>query len=40
MRFLGTGAAELYPNPYCDCEVCERARRAKRDSAAQRVPFE
>ena len=29
MRFLGTGAAELYPNPYCDCEVCERARRAK-----------
>ena len=29
MRSLGTGAAELYPNPYCDCEVCERARRAK-----------
>ncbi len=27
MLFLGTGAAELFPNPYCDCEVCQRARR-------------
>lgn len=26
MLFLGTGAAELYPNPYCDCETCSRAR--------------
>lgn len=25
--FLGTGAAEMYPNPFCGCEVCERARR-------------
>lgn len=25
--FLGTGAAELYPNPFCGCETCERARR-------------
>jgi len=24
--FLGTGAAELYPNPFCKCETCERAR--------------
>ena len=27
MLFLGTGAAELFPNPYCDCDVCQRARR-------------
>lgn len=26
MIFLGTGAAELYPNPFCNCEVCTRAR--------------
>ncbi len=26
--FLGTGAAELYPNPFCGCAVCERARRS------------
>lgn len=25
--FLGTGAAEMYPNPFCGCETCERARR-------------
>lgn len=24
--FLGTGAAEMYPNPFCDCRVCRRAR--------------
>lgn len=24
--FLGTGAAELYPNPFCGCPVCARAR--------------
>ena len=24
--FLGTGAAELYPNPFCGCAVCRRAR--------------
>lgn len=27
MIFLGTGAAEMYPNPFCDCKTCERARR-------------
>ena len=27
MQFLGTGAAEMVPNPFCDCEVCQRARR-------------
>ncbi len=25
--FLGTGAAEMYPNPFCACTVCERARK-------------
>lgn len=24
--FLGTGAAELYPDPFCGCPVCTRAR--------------
>ncbi|MCQ2431371.1 MAG: MBL fold metallo-hydrolase [Clostridia bacterium] len=24
--FLGTGAAELYPNPFCGCPTCKRAR--------------
>lgn len=24
MIFLGTGAAEMYPNPFCSCEKCER----------------
>jgi len=26
MLFLGTGAAELYPNPFCNCEFCEALR--------------
>lgn len=26
MRFLGTGAAELIPNPFCDCPICASAR--------------
>ena len=30
--FLGTGAAELYPNPFCGCKVCARAR------AVQKAP--
>ena len=24
--FLGTGAAEMFPNPFCGCAVCRRAR--------------
>ena len=28
MLFLGTGAAELYPNPYCNCEFCESLRQS------------
>lgn len=27
MRFLGTGAAETLPNPFCDCPVCTGIRR-------------
>lgn len=27
--FLGTGAAELYSNPFCACPVCNRAREAR-----------
>lgn len=27
--FLGTGAAEAIPSPFCDCEVCNRARLEK-----------
>lgn len=26
MIFLGTGAAELFPNPFCSCNTCKRAR--------------
>lgn len=28
MLFLGTGAAELMPNPFCSCALCQRAREA------------
>lgn len=27
MLFFGTGAAELYPNPFCNCEFCESIRK-------------
>ena len=27
MLFFGTGAAELYPNPFCNCEFCESLRK-------------
>ena len=27
MRFIGTGAGEGTPNPFCSCEICENARR-------------
>ena len=29
MLFLGTGAAELVPNPFCKCELCQRVRAGK-----------
>ena len=25
-QFLGTAASEGYPNPFCDCANCQRAR--------------
>lgn len=28
MLFLGTGAAELSPNPFCSCTLCQRIREA------------
>ena len=28
MIFLGTGASQLIPNPFCDCRVCRYARQA------------
>lgn len=27
MRFLGTGAADMIPSPFCECPVCRDARR-------------
>lgn len=27
MRFLGTGAGQGTPNPFCSCHVCENARK-------------
>lgn len=27
MRFLGTGAGDGTPNPFCTCDICEKARR-------------
>lgn len=29
MLFLGTAAAENFPNPFCHCQTCERARQSK-----------
>ncbi len=29
MLFLGTAAAESFPNPFCCCETCERARQSQ-----------
>ena len=29
MQFLGTGAAEGIPSPFCRCRVCENARKVK-----------
>ena len=28
MLFLGTAAAECYPNPFCECPACQEARRS------------
>lgn len=29
MIFLGTGAAELVPNPFCSCQLCQRVRQGR-----------
>ena len=36
MLFLGTGGAELVPNPYCECDVCRFAR-ASADARERRA---
>ena len=27
IRYLGTGAAEGFPAPFCECAACEKVRR-------------
>lgn len=39
MRFLGTGAAETLPNPFCDCPVCTAVRRDGRAYHKRRSCF-
>lgn len=40
MRFLGTGAAETLPNPFCDCPVCAGVRRDGRQYYKRRSAFQ
>ena len=40
MRFLGTGAAETLPNPFCDCPVCTEIRRNGRSYHKRRSCFQ
>ncbi|MGH2398786.1 MAG: MBL fold metallo-hydrolase, partial [bacterium] len=37
VTFLGTAAAEGYPNPFCGCENCRAARRAGGRSLRKRA---
>lgn len=39
MRFLGTGAAEGIPSPFCDCEACRYARQAGGKEIRRRTMF-
>lgn len=39
MKFLGTGAGEGIPNPFCTCKVCENARRVKGREIRTRSSF-
>jgi len=39
MRFLGTGAGEGTPNPFCTCEICENARRVGGKEIRSRSSF-
>ena len=39
MRFLGTGAGEGIPNPFCNCRICENARKRKGREIRTRSSF-
>ncbi len=39
MQFLGTGAAEGIPSPFCRCRVCENARKVKGKEIRHRSCF-
>lgn len=39
MIFLGTGAAELVPSPFCECELCTKARQLKGKNIKKRSCF-
>ncbi len=39
MRFLGTGAGEGIPNPFCGCEFCENARKCGGKEIRMRSSF-
>jgi phosphoribosyl 1,2-cyclic phosphate phosphodiesterase len=39
MKFLGTGASEGIPNPFCSCPVCENARRSGGPDIRMRSAF-
>lgn len=39
MKFLGTGAGEGIPNPFCRCRVCENARAVKGKEIRTRSSF-
>lgn len=40
MRFLGTGAAETLPNPFCDCPVCTAIRQEGKNYYKARSCFQ
>lgn len=39
MKFLGTGAGEGIPNPFCTCRICENARQVKGKEIRTRSSF-
>ncbi len=39
MKFLGTGAGEGIPNPFCTCRICQNARKVKGKEIRTRSSF-
>ena len=39
MKFLGTGASEGTPNPFCGCRICENARKVGGKEIRHRSSF-